>query len=271
MKKRLWIILVLFSLLLSVTACGSGKKDSMDSDADTTQEITEEPVELLVAAAASLQNSMEDLKELYEKEHKNVTITFTFGASGALQTQIEQGAPVDVFMSAAVKQMTALESQGYIADDTKIELLENKLVLITPKGSTKDITDFKSIINGNLIAIGDPASVPAGQYAEEVFTSLGILDQVTAKANYGTDVTQVLNWVSGGNVDAGVVYATDAASADNVTIVAEAPEGSCSKVIYPVAVVKNSEKQEAASEFTKWLASDEAMKVFESYGFTDNR
>lgn len=298
MKKKKSLLFVILCMVF-VLAMGCQKKDAATTE-DTAQTTTEatteaaatpeateeatvteaateeaaatetEPVEILVAAAASLQNSLEEIQKLYQSENPNVTITYTFGSSGTLQEQIEQGAPADVFMSAALKQMTALEDEGLILDGTKKELLENKVVLIVPKDSTLGLTKFEDIVNAPVIAIGDPESVPAGQYAEQVFTSLGIMDQVNEKATKGKDVTEVLTWVSTSNADAGVVYATDAKSSEDVTVVAEAPEGSCDKVIYPAAVVKNTKAADAAKAFVEYLSSDEAMGVFENYGFTKN-
>lgn len=240
-------------------------------EATSVPETEQEPVEILVAAAASLQNSMEELGKLYQSANPGTTVTFTFGSSGTLQEQIEQGAPVDVFMSAALKQMKALEEKGLILNDTKIELLENKVVLIVPKDSALDIKGFDDILMAPTIALGDPESVPVGQYSEEIFTSLNMLDDVKKQANYAKDVTEVLTWVSTGNAEAGVVYATDAMSSKDVTVVAEAPEGSTSKVLYPVAVVKDTKQEEAAKAFVDYLASEEALAVFEKYGFSPNK
>lgn len=240
-------------------------------EAASVQETEQEPVEILVAAAASLQNSMEELGKRYHSANPGTTVTFTFGSSGTLQEQIEQGAPVDVFMSAALKQMKTLEEKGLILNDTKKELLENKVVLIVPKDSTLDIKGFEDILMAPTIALGDPESVPVGQYSEEIFTSLNLLDDVKKQANYAKDVTEVLTWVSTGNAEAGVVYATDAMSSKEVTVVAEAPEGSTSKVLYPVAVVKDTKEEEAAKAFVDYLASKEALAVFEKYGFTPNK
>ncbi len=240
-------------------------------EAASVPETEQEPVEILVAAAASLQNSMEELGKLYQSANPGTTVTFTFGSSGTLQEQIEQGAPADVFMSAALKQMKVLEEKGLILNDTKIELLENKVVLIVPKDSALDIKGFDDILMAPTIALGDPESVPVGQYSEEIFTSLNMLDDVKKQANYAKDVTEVLTWVSTGNAEAGVVYATDAMSSKDVTVVAEAPEGSTSKVLYPVAVVKDTKEEEAAKAFVDYLASKEALAVFEKYGFTPNK
>ena len=259
------------------TAESSNEESNMDSDT-AAEEISDstkdsglketKPVEILVAAAASLQNSMEEIGKIYQKENPGITVTYTFGSSGTLQEQIEQGAPVDVFMSAALKQMEALEKEGLILDGTKKELLENKVVLIVPKDSKLGITSFKDILKAPTIALGDAESVPVGQYAEEVFTSLNNLEDVKKQATYGKDVTEVLSWVGTGNADAGVVYATDAKSSDAITVVAEAPEGSTSKVIYPVAVVKDTKAEEAAKAFVEYLTTEEAQGVFEKYGFT---
>lgn len=230
-----------------------------------------EPVEILVAAAASLKNAYEEeLIPMFEEQYPGVSVEGTYDSSGKLQTQIEEGLEADVFMSAAEKQMKALDEEGMIASDTITNLLENKIVLIVPEGSSAGLTAFEDIEKAGLIALGDPASVPAGQYAQEALTSLGIWDKIQDKVSFGTNVTEVLNQVAASSAEAGIVYATDAASmSDQVEIVAEAPEGSLQKkVIYPVAVVKDSAHQEEAGNFVEFLKSEEAMKVFEEYGFT---
>ena len=230
-----------------------------------------EPVEILVADAASLKNAYEEeLIPMFEEQYPGVSVEGTYDSSGKLQTQIEEGLEADVFMSAAEKQMKALDEEGMIASDTITNLLENKIVLIVPAGSSAGLTAFEDIEKAGIIALGDPASVPAGQYAQEALTSLGIWDKIQDKVSFGTNVTEVLNQVAASSAEAGIVYATDAASmSDQVEIVAEAPEGSLQKkVIYPVAVVKDSAHQEEAGDFVEFLKSEEAMKVFEEYGFT---
>lgn len=230
-----------------------------------------EETEILVAAAASLKNAYEEeLIPMFQDMYPGVTVKGTYDSSGKLQTQIEEGLEADVFMSAATKQMLALDEEGMIASDTITNLLENKIVLIVPAGTDSELEAFEDIEKAQSIALGDPASVPAGQYAEEALTSLGIWDKIQDKVSFGTNVTEVLNQVAAASADAGIVYATDAASmADKVEIVAEAPEGSLAKkVIYPVAVVKETAHEEEAKNFVEFLKSDEAMKVFESYGFT---
>ncbi len=258
MKKVITMLLGIFSLTLFLTGCDSN---------GSTKEVT-----ITVAAAASLKNCMDDkLIPMFQEKYPEIKILTTYDGSGKLQTQIEEGAPVDVFMSAAMKQMTALDDKGLIAKDSIIELLENKVVLIVPENDNKGISSFEDILKADKIAVGDPESVPAGQYAKEVLTNLNIWDKVLVKASLGTNVTEVLNWVSEGSADAGIVYSTDAASNNKVKIITEAPEGSVSKVIYPVGIVKATKDEEAAKKFVEFLKTNEAKKVFESYGFTANK
>jgi molybdate transport system substrate-binding protein len=209
---------------------------------------------------------------MFEAANPGVTVEGTYDSSGKLQTQIEEGLEADVFMSAATKQMKALDEEGMIASDSIVDLLENKIVLIVPAGTDSAIKSFEDIANADSIALGDPASVPVGQYSEEALTNLGIWDSIQDKVSFGTNVTEVLNQVAAASADAGIVYATDAASMpDDVTVVAEAPEGSlATKVIYPVAVVKESANADAAQAFVDFLGSDEAIAVFEAYGFAKN-
>ncbi len=226
--------------------------------------------ELLISAAASMTDVLQELAENYKNVDPSTTLTFTFGSSGALQAQIEEGAPADIFMSAAQKQMTALEEKDIIVKESKKTLLVNKVVLIAPKDSKLAITSFEDLTKDEVkkIALGEPAGVPVGQYSEEIFTTLDILDQVKSKAVYGSDVRTVLTWVESGEVDCGVVYATDASSTDNVKIITEAPNGSHKEVTYPVAVIKSSANVERAQEFLDYLSTEESVNVFEKYGFS---
>ena len=233
-----------------------------------------ESEEILIAAAASLKNAYEeDLIPMFQERYPQITVKGTYDSSGKLQTQIEEGLEADVFMSAAVKQMKALDEGGWIASETVVDLLENKIVLIVPAGQEEGFTAFEEIVKADSIALGDPESVPAGQYAREALTRLGLWEDVSAKASFGTNVTEVLNQVAAASADAGIVYATDAASmADKVSVVAQAPEASLSdKVIYPVAVVKGTAHREAADCFVEFLTSQEAIEVFQSYGFTGRK
>lgn len=272
MKKRVMMMAAVMAMAGVMSGC-SGSKPAETTAAPTAAAETEAPAaeeEILVAAAASLKNAYEEkLIPMFQEANPGITVKGTYDSSGKLQTQIEEGLEADVFMSAATKQMTALDEGGYIVSETIVNLLENKIVLIVPAGSKSGLAKFEDIANAESIALGDPASVPAGQYAEEALTNLGIWDSIQEKVSLGTNVTEVLNQVAAASADAGIVYATDAASmADQVTVIAEAPEGSLAKkVIYPVAVIKNTAHADAANAFVEFLQSDDAMAVFESYGF----
>ena len=252
-------------------AAEAAKDETAAAESSVAATEVAEETEILVAAAASLKNAYEEeLIPMFEEQYPGVTVKGTYDSSGKLQTQIEEGLEADVFMSAAKKQMKALDEEGMIDSDSIVDLLENKIVLIVPTGSDKGIQSFEDIVKADSIALGDPASVPAGQYSEEALTNLGLWDQIQDKTSFGTNVTEVLNQVAAGSADAGIVYATDAASmADQVEVVAEAPEGSLkTRVIYPVAVVKDSANAEVAANFVEFLTTNEAMKVFEAYGFS---
>lgn len=262
-----------------LTGC-SGKEEKADTKKDAVTETEKkeskeekDAVTIMAAAAASLEYSFEDeLIPMFEEKYPYITVEGTYDSSGKLQTQIEQGMQADVFMSAAKKQMNTLVDENLADRDSVVDLLENKIVLITGTKTQTDLKEFTDIKNAETIAIGDPASVPVGQYTQEALTSLGLWDEVSAKASLGTNVTEVLNWVAEGSAQAGVVYATDAATTEKVKIIAEAPEGSLSeKVIYPAGIVSTSEHKEEAKLFTEFLQSDEALSVFEEYGFTPNK
>lgn len=288
MKKPFAVVMAAMMAAGMMTGCSSKPQETTAAatEAETTVEETiaaETAAEskeeakadlgeqsILVAAAASLKNAYEDkLIPMFEEQYPGVTVEGTYDSSGKLQTQIEEGLEADVFMSAATKQMKALDEEGMIASDTIVNLLENKIVLIVPAGSDSKIDSFEKIGDAASIALGDPESVPAGQYAKEAMTNLNVWDSIQDKVSFGTNVTEVLNQVAAASADAGIVYATDAASkADQVTVVAEAPEGSLEKkVIYPVAVVKATAHEDAAKAFVDFLQTPEAIQVFESYGF----
>ncbi|MEN6326155.1 MAG: molybdate ABC transporter substrate-binding protein [Syntrophomonas sp.] len=226
-----------------------------------------QPVELTISAAASLTDAMKKIQEQYTVENPNIKLTFNFGSSGSLQQQIEQGAPADVFISAATKQMKALQDKKLIIDDTNINLLKNRVVLVVPKSSDK-IKGFDDLKNAKNIAIGEPASVPAGQYAKDVLTSIKSWDSLKDKMVFAKDVRQVLAYVESGDAEAGVVYATDAKISDKVKVAALAEEWTHTPVVYPAAVVKSSKQADAAKAFLNYLSGDKAKAVFENYGFS---
>lgn len=263
MKKILSVVLAVS--LLGSLLIGCGKEENNG----TKNEEKKMEVELRIMAAASMTDVMKELGENYKKENGNVVFTFNFGSSGTLQTQIEEGAPADMFISAATKQMDALKEKGLMDEDSIVNLLENKVVLIKPKGSALDIQTFEDVAGDkvSMVAIGGEG-VPVGQYTQTIYENLGLWDKVKKKANLASDVRQVLDWTASKNVDCGIVYQTDAMIEDNVEIICEAPEGSCDKVIYPAGIVKDSENKDEAEKFLEYIKSDEAKEVFEKYGFT---
>lgn len=225
--------------------------------------------ELTVLAAASLTDVCAALKDEYQKENPGAELFFSFGGSGALQAQVEAGAPCDVFISAGKKQMDALVQENLMEEGSVSKLLQNEVVLILPKDSALKISSFEELASPaiKLVAVGEPQSVPVGQYAKAVCASLGIWEAVSAKANFASDVRTALSWVEEAACDSGIVYATDAASSQKVFVAAAAPKGSCPPVIYPVGIVEASGHKEAARAFVDFLHSEKAKAVFEKAGF----
>jgi molybdate transport system substrate-binding protein len=260
MKKR--VIIFLSSLLLTLIL--SGGLTIVSSISAAAQSTT-----LLIAAATSLQNALEEVDRIFEKANAGVTVNYNFAASGPLQRQIEQGAPVDVFISAATLQMDKLQNTNQILNYTRHNLLTNNLALIVPNNSTLRLTNFRDLTNSNIrrISVGEPRSVPAGRYAEEVFSKLGIIEQVRSKFVYGNSVRSVLGAVESGNVDAGVVYVTDAKMGDRVKQVATAPSKLHSPIVYPIAVIKASRNQQSARAYVQFLKSRQAQDIFKKHGF----
>ena len=279
MKRR---ALILGSLALSasllLSACGgsaassqaaSASSEAVASSAAASSEASGESVQLTVFAAASLTETLNEISEQYKTVAPNVELVFNFDSSGTLKTQIEEGADCDLFLSAAQKQMNALEEENLINADTRIDLLENKVVLAVPEGNPADIQSFEDIGTDKckLVALGNE-DVPVGSYSVEILTNLGILDELESgnKITYGSNVKEVTTQISEGSVDAGVVYCTDAYSA-GLTPVDEATAEMCGQVIYPAAVLKAAPNAEAAREFLAYLQTDRAATVFEGVGF----
>ncbi|MFP3040593.1 molybdate ABC transporter substrate-binding protein [Treponema primitia] len=268
---------VLFSMVSATVFAGGGKDKAATptpapAAAPAAVQQKEAPVTILVAAAASLRNSFEQqLIPQFQQKYPWITLEGTYDSSGKLQTQIEGGLGADVFMSAAPTQMNNLINKSLVSGDTVKPLLENKVVLIKPVGTSTPVTSFQNITLAKTIALGDPASVPAGQYAKEAFTNLGIWDAVqAANPSLGTNVTEVLNWVAQGSADVGVVYGTDAISVKTVEIIAEAPAGSHQKAIYPVGIVAASAHPKEAQLLVDFLASPEGLGIFKNFGFSAN-
>jgi molybdate transport system substrate-binding protein len=225
-------------------------------------------VTLTISAAASLQETLGEVETLYRFGHTAVDFRNNFGSSGTLEREIEQGAPVDVFISAAAKPMDDLEEKGLVANGTRANLVHNSLALIAPRDSKLQGFAGLGDKSTRLIAVGDPASVPAGQYAQQTLNALHLSDQVKGKLVLGEDVRQVLTYVETGNADAGFVYATDAQMSRGVRVIAIVPEFAHDPIVYPAAVVKRSENQEEARRFVKFLGSSEAKEIFTKHGYT---
>lgn len=244
--------------ILCICLCGCGQSKSEDTT-------------LLLAAAASLEKPfVEELIPMFEQS-TNIQIEGTYDSSGKLQKQIEEGLDADIFFSAAKKQMDALIEEDLIDANSKKDLLQNKLVLVKHKNTETKVKNVGNILDAQMIAIGDPQSVPAGQYAQKVLEKLGLYEAVIAQASLGSNATEVLNWVNAQSAEVGLIYSTDAKSLDTIEIIEEIDDELVGeKVIYPVAITKQTTKREAAEKFMEFLSSEEAKDVFEKYGFNVN-
>jgi molybdate transport system substrate-binding protein len=254
MKKTMITCMIIF--LLVCTACSNAKKE-------------EDKIELTISAAASMQQTLTEIQKNYEQEYPNVKLLFNYGASGALQQQIEQGAPVDVFLSASEENFNELLKKDLIEKENYIALVSNELVLIQNNQSDHKITGFAELTDSKLkrIAIGTPESVPAGKYAKETLKSQKLWSIIEDKLIFAKDVRQVLTYVESGNVEAGIVYKTDAIRSNKIEIVETANPKSHSSIIYPLGVVKSSKHKEEAINFYDYLQSNKAKEIFEDYGF----
>ncbi|QQZ63504.1 molybdate ABC transporter substrate-binding protein [Paenibacillus sonchi] len=223
--------------------------------------------EIMVSAAASLQDSLDKIAVLYEKQHPDIDLVFNYGASGTLQKQIEQGAPADLFFSAGGKQMTALVNGGLVSDHK--ELLKNQLVLVVPSDSKASITAITQLTDKGFkkVAVGQPESVPAGQYAQQSLTGKKVWDKLQSKLVFAKDVRQVLSYVETGNADAGFVYKTDALTSGKVKIALTVGAHVHKAINYPVGIVKDSKHTAEAKAFYSYVQTKAASDIFTSYGF----
>ncbi len=266
MKKMLALALAL-AMTVSLAAC----------------EKKEEPTELVVFAAASMQDTLEEIAERYQKTESDVKITYNFDSSGTLKTQIEGGADCDLFISASPKQMNMLDSEAgaeknpdgldFVLQGTRLNLLENKVVLVVPEGNPKGIESYDQLAqllkDGDVLMAMGNSDVPVGQYTQKIFQYYGLDEETMAQAGeltYGANVREVASQVKEGAVDCGVVYATDAASV-GLTVVDQADKDMCGQVIYPAAILKGTKSEKAAKAFLAYLQTEEAVSVFESIGF----
>ncbi|MHA6253457.1 molybdate ABC transporter substrate-binding protein [Oceanobacillus sp. CAU 1775] len=221
---------------------------------------------IIISAAASLTDVLHDVAESFNKEFPNIQINFNFGASGALKQQILRGAPVDLFFSVAKNHFEQVVEAGFIVEEQVTDLLANELVLIVPKGSTL-VTSFDELPRAKRIAIGNPESVPAGEYSMELFQTLEIEGKIKESLIYTEDVRTVLTYVETKNVDAGIVYRTDAIMSEEVDIVEVAPTHAHERVVYSVGIVEGSDNMDITKIFYEFLQSEVALNIFKEYGF----
>lgn len=271
MKKTLTLLLTL-AMLFTLAACGSPAAPSKG-----------EKEEIIVFAAASMTETLNQVKDVYEKEN-NVTITYNFDSSGTLKTQIQEGADCDLFISAGQKQMNQLDLSSdkeinkkgldFVAGDTRLNLLENKVVLVVPEGNPKGIESFDDLAarlaEGSILMAMGNSDVPVGQYTQKILNFYGLDEEALAKSGvitYGSNVKEVTTQVSEGSVDCGIVYCTDAFSA-GLTVIDSASKDMCGQVIYPAAVLKTAKNPDAAKAFLDYLTGSEAMAIFEAVGFS---
>ena len=267
MRKKGTALLLALAMVLGLTACGAGGGET----------------ELVVFAAASMQETMEEIAEMYKEVEPDVTITYNFDSSGTLKTQIQEGADCDIFISAAPKQMNQLDKDGgeentegldFVLEGTRLDLLENKVVLAVPEGNPRGIESYDQLAellqSGDVLLAMGNSDVPVGQYTQKIFAYYGLDEAALNDAGvltYGTNVKEVTSQVGEAAVDCGIIYATDAFS-DGLTVVAEATAEMCGQVIYPAAVLNITKNEEAARDFLDYLQTDEAAAVFEKVGFT---
>ena len=279
--RKLFALLIAAVMVLSFAACAAPATEETAAPEETVPEA--EPVELIVFAAASMTETMNQIAELYKAKAPNVTLTYNFDSSGTLKTQIQEGAECDLFISAGQKQMNQLDITAdpevntdkldFVLEGTRVNLLENRVTLCVPEGNPKDIKGFDDLADklkeGSVLMAMGNSDVPVGQYTQKILAFYGLDEEKLAKdgvITYGTNVKEVTTQVTEASVDCGVVYCTDAFSA-GLTPVDYATKEMCGQVIYPAAVLNISGNQEAAKEFLAYLRTDEAMKVFEAVGF----
>lgn len=294
MKKYMFKLITLLLVVTLFTGCSEkstiskGNGTGATPTTDVEESVSSTPAvaadntqiaktEIFVFIAASLGNAMTEIADRYNQTQPNIKITYNADSSGTLQTQIMEGAECDLFFSAATKQMITLSNDGYVDANSVVNILENKVVIIKPIGAETAVTSFDNITKAKSLALA-AESVPVGDYARQIFKNLGIWDKVQKmEINEGSNVTAVLTAVSEGSNEVGVVYETDARSMkDSVQVIAMAPKESLSEpVLYPAGLITNKEADEvqkkAAADFLAYLSSEEALAIFEKYGFTINK
>ncbi|ANC78349.1 molybdate ABC transporter substrate-binding protein [Fictibacillus phosphorivorans] len=265
MRRNFVILLLLCLFVTLLSACSKNETSKLADNSDNAS--NKENVELTISAAASLQDVLNKLATQYENEHPNISITYNFGGSGALQQQISNGAPVDLFFSAAEDKFDLLVEEGFIEKNKGTDLVGNELVLVVGKDQAQNIRAFEDLPKIKKMAIGTPETVPAGKYAVETLERSNLLKEVEQQIVYAKDVRQVLTYVETGNVDAGIVYKTDAMISSKVKIAAVAKYNTHSPIIYPVGIIKGTSHKKEAEKFYNYLQKEESLKTFEKFGF----
>lgn len=271
MRKELIVLLVLLGVFLAIGCAENGSEATNETGTPTAETpVSEQESEIMVSAAASLTEAFTDMESQFEAENPGVNVDFNFGGSGNLRTQIEGGAPVDVFASADQKNMDILAGEELIENSTRKDFAQNSLVLIVPASSTLNITGIEDLTSPEVerIAIGNPDTAPVGKYTTQALTEAGIWDQLENKTVLADDVKQVFVYVERGEVDAGFVYMTDAKTAAPGTIEIVTNVTVSTPISYPIAVISASENKEEAQAFVDYVTGEEGQEILEEYGFT---
>ena len=268
MKKVLSTI-ILVTLMFSLVGCGDNKDIDKLQVEDTPLVDDAEEVDLYISVAASVQDAILELKEVYEKDNKHINIIPNFGPSGGLMQQIEEGVDADLFISAGKKQVDQLEEKGLLINESRIDLLKNDLVLIVNEKNKDKVRSLDDLLTleGTSIAMGEPESVPAGRYTLEALQSLGLYDQLEAHIVFTKDVRQALDYVDTENTIAGFCYASDAKMATNSVVAEIVPSDAHAPIVYPAAILKDTKNLEEIEKFFAFLQTAESKAVFEKYGF----
>ncbi|WP_340820193.1 molybdate ABC transporter substrate-binding protein [Methanolobus sp. WCC4] len=266
--KKMSILAITILLVLAVFVSGctdTNNVEQVDTDTKTDQVTT-----ITVSAAASLTEAFTELETAFEEENPEIDVNYNFAGSGTLRMQIEGGAPIDVFASASQNHMNILSEQDLIDEDSRKDFAANTVVLITPVDSELGIAGPEDLTSDDVetITIGNPETAPVGKYTLEALEEAGLWDELEAKTLLADDVKQVLVYVERGEVDAGFVYSTDAATAEEGTIEVKATIPTVTPISYPIALVSSSTQQNAAQEFVDFVTSEEGTAILESYGFT---
>ncbi|MNI22601.1 Molybdate-binding periplasmic protein precursor [compost metagenome] len=268
---------IVMALMVALAGCGTTQDTVATSNANTQAQSEStstskpaETVELTVSAAASMTDALKDIQKAYETKNPNIKLNFNFGASGALQHQIEQGAPADLFLSASAKNMKALVDKQLIDTNQQKKLLGNELVAVVSTDGKAEIANVTDLSKDDVknVAIGIPESVPAGSYAKEALTGLKLWDSLQSKMVQGKDVRQVLQYVETGNADVGFVYKTDALTSQKVKVAFTVDPKTYKSIVYPIGIVKATKHSKEAEGFYTYLQSKEALDVFVKYGFS---